>query len=279
MHDTADWPLAFDDEDRRPVAVMLHAFPLDRRMWAAQVEALAGRFRVVAVDLPGFGGSPPAPALGGLDAWTDSLDDLLDVLVGRARPVLVGLSMGGYVALRYAARYPGRLAGLVLADTRAGADGAEARSARDQAIFAVRRHGVAAIVDTLLPKLFSPAAPAEVVSSTRRLMLEQSAEAVAAALAAMRDRPDSTDVLAGLEIPVLAVVGSEDTLTPPEEAEAMARSARRGGCVRIPGAGHLANLEAPAEFNRALLGFLHGVAFGLATATEPTARGGGPGAG
>ncbi len=256
METHTEWPLAFDDADHRPVVVLLHAFPFDRRMWGAQCGALSASHRVLAIDLPGFGESPLHPGAGGLDAWADLLEDVLDGIVGEAGLVLVGLSMGGYVALRLAARAPDRIEGLVLADTRATADSAEARAARDQAIFSVRRHGVVAIADALLPKLLSSGAPERVVQSARELILAQRPEAVTAALVAMRDRPDSTSVLAGLEVPVMVMVGAEDTLTPPDDAEAMARTVPGSWLVRVPRAGHLANLEAPAAFNRALSGFV-----------------------
>ncbi len=259
MDDPSEWPLALEQHDRRPVLVLLHAFPLDRRMWRRQCAELDSHARVIAFDLPGFGESPAGPNPASLDAWADVIEDVLDALVGDGPVVVAGLSMGGYLALRIADRHPGRLAGLVLADTRAESDSAEARAARDQAIFSVRRHGVEAFVDTLLPKLLSSEAGPEIVGHARGIMLDQRPEAVAAALTAMRDRPDSRQVLPRIGVPVMVVVGDQDALTPPTEAEAMARTIPNAWLVRIPGAGHLANLEAPEAFNRALTGFLTGI--------------------
>jgi 3-oxoadipate enol-lactonase len=259
MDDSNEWPLAFEQHDRRPVLALLHAFPLDRRMWRRQCIELDGLARVIAFDLPGFGESPAGPNPASLDAWADIVEDVLDALVGDEPVVVAGLSMGGYVALRIADRRPGRLAGLVLADTRAAADTAEARAARDQAIFSVRRRGVEALGHDLLPKLLSCEARPEIIERARSMMLDQRPEAVAAALTVMRDRPDSRPVLPRLNVPVLVMVGEEDTLTPPDEAEAMARAIPGAWLIRIPGAGHLANLEAPEAFNRALAGFLTGL--------------------
>jgi pimeloyl-ACP methyl ester carboxylesterase len=243
--------------DSRPVLVLIHAFPLDRRMWLKQAHELSEVATVVLIDLPGFGESPPAPP--SLDAWADQLEATLDEMLGRSPVVIGGLSMGGYVALRMAERHPHRLDALILADTRAGADSADGRAARDAAISAVDRDGVAAVVDGLIPRLFSDGVDREVRASARELMLGQTPEGVQTALAAMRDRPDSTAVLSRLEIPTLVVVGAEDELTPPSEAEAMARQLPCSWLVKIPRAGHLANLEAPAAFAGAITGFVTGL--------------------
>ena len=246
--------LAFEIHDSRPVLVLLHPFPFDRRIWTAQAGELGETATVIAVDLPGFGDSPPAAP--DLDGWADRVEGLLGELVGELPVVALGLSMGGYVALRLAARHPGRVEALVLADTRAGADPPEGRAARDEAIAAVRREGVEAIAGGLLGKLLSPDADPSVVERVRGLMLEQDPEAVVAALAAMRDRPDSTPVLEEFHGPALVMVGTRDVLTPPTEAEAMAARLESSWLVRIPGAGHLANVEAPEEFNAAVAAFL-----------------------
>ncbi len=247
--------LAYDLDDQRPALLLLHPFPFDRRVWAPQVEELAAEYPVLAVDLPGFGDSPPADDAN-LDAWADRVDELLEATVGSRPVVVAGLSMGGYVALRLAARHPERLEALILADTRAHADTPESRAARDEAAAMVRTQGVGAIAEGLLEKLFSPDAEPGLVQEAREIMLEQSPEAVATALAAMRDRPDSTEVLDGISVPTLVVAGAEDVPTPPADAEAMYRRIPRAWLVRIPCAGHLSNLEAPEEFNAAVRGFL-----------------------
>lgn len=250
-------PIALEVWDSRPVLVLIHAFPLDRRMWLTQAHELSELATVVLVDLPGFGESPLAEA--SLDAWADHLEATLDGMLGQSPVVVGGLSMGGYVALRMAERHPHRLDALILADTRAGADSNDGRAARDAAIQAVETHGVAAVVDGLLPKLFSSGVDPEVRASAKELMLAQAPEAVQNALAAMRDRPDSTPLLSRIEVPTLVLVGADDELTPPNEAEMMARALPSSWLVKIPNAGHLANLEAPAAFSAAVAGFLTGL--------------------
>lgn len=236
--------------------VLLHAFPLDRRMWRPQLDALEPTRPVVAPDLPGFGtlrSTPPTPEL---DLWADAVEDQLANVLGRRPAVVCGLSMGGYVALRLAARHPERLAGLVLADSRAAADSPESRTARATSIAAIREHGLAAFVDSLVPRLVSPAATTELRASIRALALAQSPATVVRALCAMRDRPDSRPVLAGLRAPVAVIVGEHDLLSPPVEAAAIAAAIDGAVIEVVAGAGHLASLEAPESFNAALARFL-----------------------
>jgi len=242
-------------DDRVPL-VLLHPFPFDSRFWEPQAARFALERPVLTVDLPGFGESPALPGEPSLDAWADAVAETVEAAFGELPVVLGGLSMGGYVALRFAARHPERLEALVLADTRAEADPPEGRAARDEAIASVRRDGVAPLVEALLPTIIAPDSPPDVWDRAREIALAQRPEAVADALAAMRDRPDSTAALERLTVPVLVVVGEADARTPRPMAEAMARAARHAWLVTVPGAGHLASLEAPEAFDAALEAFL-----------------------
>lgn len=246
-------PLALDDLGHGDPWVLLHSFPVDRRMWAAQREALAAAgHRAVAVDLPGFGASSlPDPAAPSLDGYVDALLATLDAL-GLDRVTLLGLSLGGYVALRLAARAPGRLRALVLADTRAAADSPETRASRVLNLGLVRSKGPSALIEKMLPHLLAPGAPDALKATLRSWASAQSAEAVTYALLAMRDRADATSVLPTLRCPVLYVVGEGDTITPASEHRAMAAATPDARVVVVEGAGHLSNLEQPEAFNRAL---------------------------
>jgi 3-oxoadipate enol-lactonase len=235
--------------------VLLHAFPLGPLMWGSQVAALAGR-KVLTPSFPGFGGRPP----GGT-----SLDDFADAVVadmdaaGIERAVVVGLSMGGYVAFRLHAKRPERVAALVLADTKATADDQAARTKRTDQADRVRREGMAWLVDTLAPAVLGETTLAErpsVTNSVRAMMAAADPEGVARALLAMRDRPDSTPHLANISVPVLAIVGDEDRVTPVAGARQIADGVPDGRLVVIPRAGHLSNLEDAPAFNEALLAFL-----------------------
>ena len=256
MNTDASPPLAWDLFDERPVLVFLHAFPFDRRMWRRQVEDLSESVRILTLDLPGFGESAEAAAPPSLNTWADMVETTLDRLIGDEPAVICGLSMGGYVALRLAARHPGRLEALILADTRPGTDSPEGVEARNLAIAEIRFNGLAPLADQLLPRLFAPDADPEAINLARELMLSQDPAAVITALTAMRDRPDSTSVLEEMHVPALVIVGADDELTPPDEAEAMARRLEDSWLVKIPATGHLSNLEAPVPFNIAIRGFL-----------------------
>ena len=246
--------VAYEVHGQGVPCVLLHAFPLDRRMFADLAGRIGSRARLILPDMRGFGGSEP-PSAG--YALVDLADDVAALLtaMGIERAVVGGVSMGGYVALAFAARHPRRLAGLVLADTKAAPDSPEARTARDEAAALVRDQGVGAYVDKQLPKLLSPSASPKLQQDVRALC-GQPSESVLAALAALRDRPDRREELALISCPTLVVVGSDDGVTPPAEAEAMATAIPQAVLVEIPAAGHLVNLEAPIPFYQALSGFL-----------------------
>lgn len=235
--------------------VFLHAFPLNAAMWDGQVRALAPR-RVLAPHFPGFGGRPPGEAT--LDAFARAaLSDMDAAGIGRA--VVVGLSMGGYTAFRLHALVPERVAGLVLADTRAVADDEAGQARRAAQAARARREGVGWLADAMLPALLGETTRRErpaVVERVRGLVAQADAEGVARALEAMGARPDSLPRLGEIRVPVLALVGEEDTLTPPSESRRIAEGVRDGKLVVLPRAGHLANLEAPEAFDAALAEWL-----------------------
>jgi 3-oxoadipate enol-lactonase len=238
--------------------VFLHAYPLDGSMWASQVDSLADR-RTLAPDFPGFGGRPPGEAT--MEGFAAAVLADMDA-AGIDRAVLVGLSMGGYVAFRLHAARPDRVAALVLADTRSGADDDAARKRRTEQAERVRREGregVGWLADAMVPALLGPSTRddrPEVVADVRRRVDNADPEGVARALLALRDRPDSTASLASIEVPVLAIAGAEDEITPVAEARSISEGVAHGRLVVIPGAGHLSNLEDPAAFNEALRSFL-----------------------
>ncbi len=236
--------------------VFLHAFPFSARMWRPQVEALEGRYSVHAVHLPGFGGEPARAKT--LSAFAESVLEELDVL-GIEKAVFVGLSMGGYVAFRLFDLAPERFSGLLLADTRAGADPPEGKEKRTLLAEAVLQKGPSALLPDFLNAVLSEStrkARPELVREVEAMILEADPEGVANALLAMRDRPDSFDLLPQMNFPVLLVYGEEDALTPPEEGLRMLEKLPNGRMLTIPRAGHMANLEAPAAFNTGLLGLL-----------------------
>jgi len=249
--------MRYRDEGQGEPILLVHAFPLSSAMWEDQIDALSTRFRVIAPDLRGFGGTARGAGLASLDQAADDLAALLEELkIDHA--TVVGLSMGGYIAFALLRRHPARVARLVLADTRAGADTPEGRAGREQSAQLAEAQGAEAVGAAMLPKLLAPGASEEVREEVRKIVAANDRAGVAAAQRAMAARPDSAPDLAALRIPTLILVGSEDGLTPPAEARAMHEAIAGSRLVEIDGAGHLSNLEAPDAFNAAVEEFLIG---------------------
>ncbi len=245
-----------------PAVVLLHAFPLNASMWSAQREALGESYRVICPDQRGFGGS----RLGHDDPSLDEVaDDVVAMLDARKVDsfVLGGLSMGGYVVMALLRRHPDRVRALVLADTKATSDSTEAAANRLRIADQVVADGSAQVVlDELLPKLVGATTKESrplVFGRVKALVERAPVYAVAWAQRAMAERPDSTETLRGVSVPTLVVVGAEDEISPPAEAEAIAAVVPGATLVTIPASGHLTSVEAPDEFNAALAGFLDGL--------------------
>lgn len=227
-----------------PAVVLVHGFPLDGAMWSGAARALSGRFRVLKPDLPGRGENP-TPAGGTIEGYADFVGA---IVAGLPAPVgLAGFSMGGYVALALMKRGPANVRALALVDTRAGADDEAGKTAREQAIAAVRSGGAAAIVDAMVGKLIAAdsARNANLVERLRRIVLRQTPETIESDLTAMRDRPDSTDFIPRIGVPTIVLAGDQDALIPPEEARNMAVAIPQARFVSIANAGHLTPMERP----------------------------------
>ena len=248
-----------DDRGEGEAVVLVHGFPLDRTLWQGQ-DPLTRQLRLVRFDLPGFGTEAAT------ESWTASMETYSSAVLaamdsaGLERATLCGLSMGGYVLFDLWRRAPGRIARLVLCDTRAEPDSAEARRGRQQGITTVRDGRRQELTDSMLDKLLCPASLAQpaLVDPVRAMMARASDAGICAALHAMQHRPDSTPDLPGITVPTLVVVGSEDKLTPPEDARRMQASIPGSRMVELNGAAHLSPFENPDAFNNALLGFIEG---------------------
>jgi 3-oxoadipate enol-lactonase len=250
--------IEYDVRGRGPAILFLHAFPLGQFMWDAAAEALSGRHRVVRFDARGFGGTPPGGEPLTMERIADDAAALLGLL-GIEKAVVAGCSMGGYAAFAFVRRHPARLDGLVLQDTRPGADTEEGRANRVSLAARVLEEGAAAAVEAFLPKLVGETTKREnpeLVDRLRDRILAASPEGIAQALHGLGARPDSHDTLDRIQVPTLVVVGEEDVLTSPADAEAMAARIAGSRLEVIPRAGHLSNLENPAAYNEALARFL-----------------------
>lgn len=252
--------LNYTDDGPGPVVVLLHGFPLDHSIFDAQRRSIGSIYRVIAPDLRGHGATAAPEGVYTIDAMADDVVELLDALGLREPVVIGGLSMGGYVALSIAARFPERLRGLMLLDTRAGADAPETARVREELAREVESTGsVASVVAGMLPKLVSPATRAnrpEMLNPLQAMMERTVPRAVAGALRGMASRPDRTADLARIAVPTLVLAGADDALIPLEESRRMAGSIPGARLVVIPDAGHLAPLENPAATDEAILRFL-----------------------
>jgi pimeloyl-ACP methyl ester carboxylesterase len=232
--------------------VLLHAFPFSRQMWRHQYDGLTDHLRLVTPDLPGFGESPAAAEPPDLAVMADGVLGVLDRLA-LDTVVLGGLSMGGYVAMEILRRRPGVVSGLVLADTKASADPEEgAANRRRMADLLEERRSSRPLVHEVLPTLVSDATRAdrpETVAWLRGIVEDTDPLAAAWAQRAMVARPDSFDTLRQVRVPTLVLVGEEDRLSPPSDAEAMVEAVPGAQIAVLRGAGHLSAAETPGEFN------------------------------
>ena len=244
------------DEGEGLPLVFIHGFPLSRDGWQPQIDDLSASFRTIVPNLPGFGGRKAASGSATMDLYADDVASLITEL--DARPaVLVGHSMGGYVALAFARRHRELLRGLVLVATRSGSDTAEAAAGRRAASEKVRKDGIEGVVDGMVPKMLAPInRSAESLAAIRGLMLASSREGVVGALLGMADRPDSTPGLRQIAVPTLVITGAEDEVISPAESEALA-DAIPGARLRVlPNAGHMVAWEQPAAFSHELRDWL-----------------------
>lgn len=252
--------LHYLDEGHGPPVVLLHAFPLTSEMWEPQIAALAPGHRVIAPDLRGFGGSDAPDDVGqySMAAFASDVAALVDHL-DLGPVVLGGLSMGGYVTFEMLRRHRSLVSAVILADTRAAADSPEAKVRRSGQQEEIRAGDVSGVLDTLIKGLLSEATHRdrpEVVARVRAIMDSVPTQGLVGALEAMKGRPDASDELAGIDLPTVVIVGTQDALSPPDVAAAMVDRLPEGRLVEIAGAGHLSNIEQPAAFDDALQAFL-----------------------
>lgn len=249
--------IGYDDVGTGMPLLFVHAFPLNRTQWAPQVSALVERCRCVAADLRGFGHSSVLPPYS-MEQYADDCAHLLDQL-HVDKVVLVGSSMGGYIAFAFWRRHRSRVRALVLAGTRAGADSDETLARRRQLIDLTRKEGAVAVANLQIASLVGKTArerQPDTYDAVHRMMAVAPVEGVVGALEAMMVRPDSTATLATIDVPTMIIVGDEDVPTPPKEARAMHERIPGSRLEVIAQAGHLVNLERPAAFNHLVHEFL-----------------------
>lgn len=250
--------LRYTDEGAGEPILLVHGFPLSHEMWMPQRAGLSGRYRVITPDLRGHGGSdaPHHPIT--MATYADDMVAIIDHL-GIGAVTLAGLSMGGYVVMEMLRRHRDRVRAVMFLSTRMTPDSEVGKRARDDMVRLAREEGAGAVADKLLPDMLTEQTRAQnpgLTAFVRAIMASASVDGIVAALAALRDRPDSSATLQALDLPTLILAGSEDTVTPPADAEAMHAAVQGSRLETIPYAAHLLNLEQPESVNELLLSFL-----------------------
>ena len=239
--------------------LLIHGFPLNREMWRPQIETLSATARVIALDLRGHGQSPSTEGPYSMDLLADDCAGVLEVLKVDHPVVVCGLSMGGYVSYAFYRRHSEKVAGLILAATRAGADSEEAKINRDKAAQLTEENGTQSVIDNMLPIIMAPKTyleRPELVTRVGNIMSQTSTSSMVSALLGMKSRPDSTPTLGQINVPTLIIHGADDQIIPLSDSEAMHTAIPDSQLEVIPDAGHLPNLEQAQLFNRAVESFL-----------------------
>lgn len=254
--------MACEDTGSGPAVVLIHGYPLCRQMWRPQVAALvAAGYRVVTLDLRGFGESEASDGPYSMAVFADDVANLLTCL-GIERAVVGGMSMGGYVLLNLIERYPERVAAAMLLVTRAAADDEPGRMRRSSLAAEVAAGRPQVVTDAFAGILFghdTAAGRPELVKAVKSWMTATDSRGLAGGLLAMRDRRDYLELLPSFRLPALVVGAEEDRAVPPEHSRALADGLPNARLCMIANAGHMANLERPEAFNACLLEFLAGL--------------------
>lgn len=254
--------LAYGDRGKGLPLVLIHGFPLCRKMWRPQAEALdkAG-CRVITPDLRGFGESGLASDSVTMDTYADDIVALLDHL-GLDQAVVGGMSMGGYVLMNLLERYPQRVAAALFIVTKAGGDDLVGKARRTALAEACRDQGSLPVAEAFRGLLFAPEILADnpdLVAEVFDWMRATDPRGAAAALIAMRERKDCIPLLAGFSQPALVIGAEQDQAAPVEHSRIIAEGLPDADLCIIHGGGHMVNLEQPQAFNEAILEFLAGL--------------------
>lgn len=246
--------------------ILLHAFPTRGELWTAQAQALATEVgsRVIVPDLRGFGATDAPAGPYPMDVLARDVLALADQL-NLPRFVLGGMSMGGYIAFAVVRLAVDRLRGLILADTRAGADSDDSRAGRESVAQLAEREGADAVAELMLPRLLSGVGTMSptLAGTVRGWITANQPQGIAGASRGMALRPDSTDLLSRIACPTLVICGDLDVTTPIHEARAMFDALPAATLEIMTNAAHLSNLEAPEAFNMTLVHFARGLGAGV----------------
>lgn len=249
--------IAYEEAGEGLPIIFIHGFPLSRRMWSPQISTLSKKYRVIALDLRGFGESDKPPGPYSIEDFADDVASLM-LELDAAPGVVAGHSMGGYISFQLIRKHSKQVQSLILTNTRAEADSEEKKKSRLALMEKIRREGKDRFLDESAARLLSPqnAKKADLVRQVRGFMEGCTEETLIATLKALAERPDNTELLKKIKVPTLIVAGDEDQIVPVESAIFMARTIPNAAISLIKGTGHLSNFENPKEFNNAIDKFL-----------------------
>jgi pimeloyl-ACP methyl ester carboxylesterase len=247
--------LEYDVAGDGPPVVLIHGHPFDRSMWAPQLSALSGRFRVIAPDLRGYGASPLTPGIVHMRELAADIWETLDSLAVE-RVAVVGMSMGGLIAMEMTHARPASVSALGLVATTAQsvteAERVERRALADE----IERVGMGPLVEYMAPPLFGPDADPDVVANVHAMMERNRPAGAAAAMRGRVERPDYRPILRAVRAPAFVCVGDQDTWSTADVTAELVACLREPSVLVLEGVGHMPNLERPAAFNEALEAFL-----------------------
>lgn len=239
--------------------VFIHGFPFSLEMWEPQLRVFSDKYRSVAYDVRGHGSSDVGDGQYSIEFFVDDLLALLDHL-GIEKTVLCGLSMGGYIALRTLERFPGRVKGVILCDTRSEADSNEAKIRRSNTVKSIKVRGVKEFAEDFVKSIFAKEtlqSKPEIVDRIKRIILNTSPLGICGTQLALASRTDTTPMLSSISVPALILVGEHDSLTPPSAAQALHEKIAGSELHIIPNAAHVSNLENTEMFNARIASFLN----------------------
>lgn len=239
--------------------MLLHAFPLSRKMWKPQIETLVeAGYSVIMPDLRGFGESHNFADINSIEDMAKDVAELLNIL-DIENAVFGGLSMGGYVLFNFFRLFPEKVSALIFCDTNCVADSEEKRLTRFDLIEKIEKDGSKALIENMLPNLiceFTKQNNPNLVNDLEKTFSEVEPQAAIAALRGMAERLDHTEILGNINVPTALIFGEDDKVTNLETAEKMHTEIQNSNLFIIKNAGHYSNLEQPEQFNASLSDFL-----------------------
>jgi pimeloyl-ACP methyl ester carboxylesterase len=248
---------AYTDNGRGKTIVLIHAFPADHHLWEPQIKSLSQKYRVITLDLKGFGHALPTDGeTVTMRQYAAEVKQLMDQLHIK-KAIIGGESMGGYISLAFLKAYPQNTGGLILSNTQAIADTAEQKAGHEKEAADVLNQGTATLVESFVPKALSSNATHEVKEFVSNMFANQKASGMSSGLRGIAARRDTSKTLAQTTVPVLIISGDLDEVIAPSESIKMSKETKNSKLVLIQGAGHLTNIERPDEWDAAVINYFN----------------------